>query len=198
MPETVDPTTTAYGPFLERSDVPVRRHDPEPVEHVAAAGRRGVGRQGRRQVGRARQRGRLLRAAEHAEPGRLGHDQRPAAADDLREHAASPAVRRADAGVAGRRQPDAAARGPVPALQRRARVRPRLQEPAHLLLQRRLRAGARARLGRLRRLHLDRRHEPDAVPQLQPQRAGLLRRSGRAPATSTPTPARRGARSSAR
>ena len=34
------------------------------------------------------QRRRLLRAPEHAEPGRLGHDQRPAAADDLREHRA--------------------------------------------------------------------------------------------------------------
>ena len=86
MPETVDPTTTAYGGVPRRPDVPLRRHDSEPVEHVAAAAWRGVGRQGRRQVARAHQLGRLLRAAEHAEPGRIGHDQRPAAADDFRQH----------------------------------------------------------------------------------------------------------------
>ena len=89
---------------------------------------------GNGQLGRARQRGRLLRAAEHAEPGRLGDDQRPAAADDLREHrqphrqfgAPTPAW----PGVV---TPDAAAGGRVPAVQRRPRLRPRLQEPAHLL-----------------------------------------------------------------
>ena len=64
--------------------------------------------------------------------------------------------------------PSAAARRAVPALHRRPRVRPRLPEPAHLRLQRRLRARAGARLGRLRRLHLDEGQPPDAVPQLQP------------------------------
>ena len=44
---------------------------------------------------------------------------------------------------------------PVPAVQRRPRLRPRLQEPAHLFVQPRLRAAADARLGRLRRLHLE-------------------------------------------
>ena len=43
--------------------------------------------------------------------------------------------------------PDAAARRAVPALQRRPRLRPRLQEPARLRLQRRLRAAAGAGLG---------------------------------------------------
>ena len=50
MPETVDPQTTAYGPFLDDPGVPVRRHDPRPVGDVPAARRCGVGRQGRRQV----------------------------------------------------------------------------------------------------------------------------------------------------
>ena len=86
MPETVDPRTTAYAGVPQRPDVPLRRHHSQPVEHVAAAAGRRLGRQGERQVARAHELGRVLRPAEHAEPGRIGHDQRPAAADDLREH----------------------------------------------------------------------------------------------------------------
>ena len=133
MPETVDPATTAFGAFLERPDVPFRRHHPEPVEHVAAARRRGVGPQRQRQLGRAGERGHVLRAAEHAEPGRIGDDQRHAAADDLCSSTAtcSASARRCRCG------PDvvsavAAAAGPVPVLQRRPRLRQGLREPAHL------------------------------------------------------------------
>ena len=86
MPETVDPATTAYRRVPGRPGVPVRRHDPGPVDDVPAARRRRVGHQGQRQVGAARQRRHLFRAAEHAVAGRLGHDQRRAAADDLRQH----------------------------------------------------------------------------------------------------------------
>ena len=69
--------------------------------------------------------GRLLRAPEHAEPGRIGHDQRPAAAD-----ASSPAPPTCCSFGAptpawpGVRDADAGAGRAVPALQRRARVRP--------------------------------------------------------------------------
>ncbi len=108
MPETVDPRTTAYGAFLDDPTFPSDGTIPEPVEHVAAADRRGVGRHGRRHVARALELGRLLRASEHAEPGGIGHDQRPAAADDLREHRQPAGVRRADAHVAERREPGAA------------------------------------------------------------------------------------------
>ena len=57
-------------------------------------------------------------------------------------------VRRADADLAGRADADAAAGRAVPALQRRPRVRSRLQEPAHLRVQRRLRAASSRRTGR--------------------------------------------------
>ena len=117
--------------------VPVGRHDSEPVEHVAAALRRDLGREGRRQVGGALQRRHLLGAAEHAQPGRIGHDQRPAAADDLRQHRSDPAVRRPGAGVARCPRAVAAARRRLPRLLGRARLRPRLLESAHLFVERR-------------------------------------------------------------
>ena len=67
----------------ERSAVPVRRHDPGPVEAVPAAGRLRLGHRPGRQVGRPRQHRRVLREAEHAEPGRLGDDQRHPAEERL-------------------------------------------------------------------------------------------------------------------
>ncbi len=70
----------------ERSGVSVGRHDSRSVGDDPAASRRHVGRAGRRPVGPARQRRRLLRAPEHAEPGGIGDDQRPPAADAVREH----------------------------------------------------------------------------------------------------------------
>ncbi len=155
MPKTVDPKTTAYATVPERPAVPVGRHDPRPVEAVPAAPRGGLGRQGRRQDGGPRERGHLLRPAEHAEPGRIGHDQRHPAEDRLPRrhlHLVRRHARLAEPAGAERR-----AAGHVPALHRRPRVRPRLQEPAHLQLQRRVRAAAGARLGGLRRLHATRR-----------------------------------------
>ncbi len=103
MPETVDPETTAYAALPDRSGVPVRRHDSRTSGHVAAAGgiARGICDNDGKSVVRG-QRRRLLRAPEHAQPGRFGHDQRPPAADDLREHGLASAVRHADADVAGR------------------------------------------------------------------------------------------------
>ena len=133
MPETVDPTTTAYG-GVSRA---IRRFPSDgtiPSQWSMWQPRVGVAWdvKGNGKSARARQLGRLLRAAEHAEPGRFGDDQRPAAADDLRQHRQPDGVRRADADLAGRRHADAAARRAVPALQRRPRLRPRLQESARL------------------------------------------------------------------
>ena len=106
MPETVDPKTTAFAPFLNDPRFPSDGTIPESVEAVSAARRVRVGRRTRtaRSVA-ARQRRPLLRAAEHAEPGRIGHDQRHPAEERLprldvhgvRRHAgvAEPAARRA-------------------------------------------------------------------------------------------------------
>ena len=134
MPETVDPRTTAYGRVPQRSRVPIRRHDSESVEHVSAALRRGVGRQGQRDVAGPRQRRGVFSTAEHAVAGRFGHDQWNPATDDLRRldvchlrHVANLAWR-VDAGAGAGRT--------VPAVQRRARLPPRLQESAHLRVQR--------------------------------------------------------------
>ena len=69
----------------ERSPLPLGRHDPRPVEAVPAAAGPRLGHEGERQVGAPRQRRHLLRAAEHAEPGRLGHHQRHPAAERLPE-----------------------------------------------------------------------------------------------------------------
>ena len=160
----------------QRSGVPVGRDHPGPVGHVPAARRRGVGHQRERPVGRARQRRRVLGAAEHAHAGRLGDDQRPAAADALREYRQPHGLRRADAGLARAAHARAGAGRAVPAVQRRPRLSQGLQEPARLFVQRRLRAGARAGLGRLRRLHVGRGTQPHAVPELQPYGAGLLQR----------------------
>ena len=103
--------TDRIRPVSERSDVPFRRHHPGSVEDVPAAARRRLGRQEQRQVGAALQRGHLLRAAEHAQPGGIGDDQRAAAAEHLRQHRQSHRLRRADADVAGPLHADAAARG---------------------------------------------------------------------------------------
>ena len=102
MPETVDPRDDGVRAIPEQPGVPVGRHDSGPVEDVAAAARRHLGRARRRPLGAQDERRRVLRAPEHAQPGRIGHDQRPAAADDLRQHRPEPAVRRAGADVAGR------------------------------------------------------------------------------------------------
>ena len=172
MPETVDPQTTAYARVPERPAFPVRRHDPRPVEDVpaAASASRGTCKGNGTSVVRA-QRGRLLRAAEHAEPGRLGDDQRPAAADDLREHRNLTAFGAPTPTWPGVLTPAPLPDGQFP-LFSGVRVFDRdYKNPRIYRVQRRLRAGSSRRLGRLRRLHLDRGHAPDAVPQLQPQRA---------------------------
>ena len=96
------------------------------------------------------QRGHLLGAPEHAQPGRLGHDQRPAAAVDLPQHRSSPSVRRRrrrcgpaslDAGAAARRRRSPTSRG--------VRVFDRdYANPRIYSCERRLRAGVHARTGR--------------------------------------------------
>ena len=63
----------------------------------------------------------------------------------LRQHRQRAAVRRDAAGLAGRADAGAAAGRAVPAVHRRPRLPPRLREPAHVHVQRRLRAGARRR-----------------------------------------------------
>ena len=98
MPDTVDPSTTAFAAFLSDPAFPIGRHHPEPMEHVAAARRGRVGRSRRRPVRRPRERRRVLRAAEHAEPGRDRHDQRRAAADDRSRYRSRPASRRCRCG----------------------------------------------------------------------------------------------------
>ena len=140
----------------QRSRVPVGRDHPGPVDHVPAACRCGVGRQGERPVGRARQRGRVLGASEHAQSGRLGYDERSAAADALRQYRQPHGLRRADAGLA--RAPHARVRAgrAISAVQRRPGFSQGLQEPPRVCVQRRLRAGARAGMGRLRRFHVGR------------------------------------------
>ena len=188
MPETVDPRDDGVRAVPERSDVPVRRHDPRSVEHVPAARRRRVGRQRRRQVGAARQRRHLLRAPEHAQPGRLGHDQRPAAADDLRQHRRSAVVRRAR-----RRRGRACSRRrrcrrAVPAVHRRARLP---------LATTRTRASTRSTSATSRSWRPTwpatstspwaEGRQPDALPQLQPQRRRSCCDGGPAPATPTST-----------
>ena len=171
---------------------------PGPVEDVAAARRRRVGRQRQRQVGAARQRRHLLaRQNMLSQVGSVttnGLQQQT----HLRQHRQPRRLRRADAGVAGRPHADAGAPRVSSRCSRGVRVfDTRLREPAHLFVQRRLRAGARARLGRLRRLHLGRGTQPDAVPQLQPQRPVLLRcRAGHRQHVRLQR--RRGARSSTR
>ena len=77
---------TAYGAFL--SDPAFPRTAPFPTSgRCSSRGSASPGTsKGNGQSVAARQRGHLLRAAEHADPGRLGDDQRPAAADDLRQH----------------------------------------------------------------------------------------------------------------
>ena len=82
-----DPSQTAYGIFLNDprfpSDgtLPSQKNQWQPrlgfawdISKV-------------RQVSVARERGNLLRAPEHADAGRLDHDERRAAADDLPQHA---------------------------------------------------------------------------------------------------------------
>ena len=102
MPETADPATTAFGPFLNQSEVPVRRDDSRSGGDVAASRRHDVGRSRQWTLGRPSECGHLLRASEHAQPGRLGHDQRSAAANVVRQHRQRAAVRRDAACVAGR------------------------------------------------------------------------------------------------
>ena len=170
MPETVDPQTTAFGPFLNESEVPIGRHDSRSEGDVAAACRGDVGRARQRALGAAHERRHLLRAPEHAQPGRVGDDQRPAAADALRQHRQHPAVRRRSAHVAGRAHADAGCRRTVPVVQRRARLPSRLRESAHDDIQRWLRAGSRHRCRRVCRLHICARAPSDALHQLQPRR----------------------------
>ena len=150
MPETVDPTTTAFAALPRRSGVSVGRHDSRSVEHVAAARRRDVGRDAATDVRCcATQRRRLLRAAEHAEPGRIGDDQRPAAADDLRQHRPHRQFGVPVPVWPGVLTPSRAARRAVSLISRAsASSTSRLQEPAHLHVQRRLRTGVRAATGR--------------------------------------------------
>ena len=85
----------------ERPGIPVRRHHPGSVGDGAAARSASRGTScGTGKIGRARQRRRLLGAPEHAVAGRIGDHQRRAAADAVREHGAGERVRCDDAGVA--------------------------------------------------------------------------------------------------
>ena len=156
MPETVDPTTTAFASVLNDPTFPSDGTIPsqwnmwQPRVGVAWDVK-GDGKS-------------LVRASWGVYYARqnmlsqvgIGDDQRLAAADDLCQHRQPSRLRGADADLAERRHADAATGRAVPALQRRPRLRSRLQEPAHLRVQRRLRAGVRAELGRVRRLHLER------------------------------------------
>ena len=191
MPETVDPTTTAFAAFLGDPRFP--SDGTIPSQWAMIQPRVGatwdVG--GERQVGRPGERRPLLRPAEHAQSGRQRHDQRSAATDHFREHRQPPAIRRRRANLAGRGHAHAAAARVVPAVLGHPRVRPRLREPAHLYVHGRLRAGARPERVGLCGLHLRARPQSHAVPELQPVGSGLLRPGVRAPATSIPTPARR-------
>ena len=83
MPETVDPKTTVFRAIPERPTVPVGRHDSRSVGAVPAARRVRVGHRPDGEDRAARQRRPLLRTPEHAEPGRLRHDQRHPAEERL-------------------------------------------------------------------------------------------------------------------
>ena len=134
MPDTVDPKTTAFAPFLNDprfpSDgtIPTRRKS-----FSRASDSRGTSARTGKSRG-ARQRRPLLCPPEHAEPGRFGHDQRHQQKSDF------PFVRRAPTCRCGRtccrraRLPP----GIVPALHRHPRLRSRLSQPAHHQRQRRI------------------------------------------------------------
>ena len=175
MPETIDPRSTAYGAFLSDPAFPSDGTIPDQWDMVqpragVAWDINGAG----KYVVRASD-GIYCGATEHALAGRIGDDQRRAAAVAVRQHRAAERVRRDDPDLAGSAGRSGGCAGTVPALQRRARLPQGLREPAHLRLQHGVRAGADARLRRLRGLHLERRTSADAVPELQPQRAVVLR-----------------------
>ena len=107
MPDTVDPSTTAFAAFL--SDPAFPSDGTIPNQWNMWQPRVGVAWdvQRRRPVGRPGELRHLLRAAEHAEPGRDRHDQRRAAADDRSRYVRDRL--RDDAGLARRGESDAAA-----------------------------------------------------------------------------------------
>ena len=185
--------------FLSDPSLPLGRHDSRSVEHVAAARRRGVGR-------RAATASRCVRASAGVYFARqnmltqvgIGDDQRRAAADDLRD------TELLDRSARPRRcGPGSSARTPLPPGQfplfSGIRVFDKdYENPRIYAFNVGIRAAAACRTCRLRGLHLERGTPPDAVPELQPQRAVVLRSRGRNTGTSTSTAARRGGRSSAR
>ena len=83
MPETVDPKTTAFAAFLSDPRFPSDGTIPSQWKQFQPRVGVRLGRQPERQDGRPRQRRGLLRAAEHAQPGGLGHDQRHPAEERL-------------------------------------------------------------------------------------------------------------------
>ena len=177
MPETVDPTTTAYA----RVSRTIRRSRPTarfPSQWSMFQPRFGVAWDvtgNGKSVVRA-QRGRLLRAAEHAEPGRLGDDQRPAAADDLREHCEPAGVRRADADLAERRDARRRCRTEQFPLFSGVRVFDRDYKNPHIYA---FNVAYEQELAPDWAGYVDftwtEGTRPDALPQLQPERPGVLR-----------------------
>src|SRR5882762_7729547 len=148
-------------PVPGRSAVPVGRDHPRSMEGVSAARRRRVGCQPERQDGRSRERGRLLRTAEHAEPGRVRDDERDSAEGRFsRQHVHQ---LRGHAGVAEPAGAECCSSGHVSALYRHPRVRSRLPQSSRVHRQRRVRSGSGAEHGGLLRLHDRQGHAPDAV-----------------------------------
>ena len=88
MPETVDPATTALRAVPERSAVSVRtaRFPSQWAQFQPRGGFAWDVSENGKSVA-ARQRRHLLRAAEHAQPGRIGHDQRHPAEERFPRHA---------------------------------------------------------------------------------------------------------------
>ena len=175
MPETVDPHDDRVRAVPERPAFPSDGTIPDQWKHVAAA--------------RRRSRGTSAATASRscaAAPGVYFARQNmlsqvgSVTTNGIQQQTISSArprtVVRDHAGVARAADADAAAAGTVPAVHRHPRVRPATT---------RTRASTRSTpatsselrrdLAGVRRLHLDEGRAPDAVPQLQPQRAVVLR-----------------------
>ena len=189
MPETVDPTTTAFAPFLERSAVPVGRHDSR-VSGSSSSRAVGfawdVGADGKSV--RARQRRHLLRAPEHAEPGRIGHDQRHPAEERLPRPTFTAF---ADMPVWPNLLPPSAvaararSRSSPASASSTATTRTRASTASTSGYERELAPS----IAGVRRLHRREGRAPDAVPELQRPRHGRGGRRSRRRATRRPTPA---------
>ena len=173
MPDTIDPSTTAFAAFLRDPAFPSDGTIPNQWNMwQPRAGFAWDVRGDGRSVVRAELR-RVLRAAEHAEPGRDRHHQRRAATDDRSRYVRDRL--RDDAGLARSGESDTAACGSVSRWKWHSGLRQELREPEHLLVQRCVRTTARGGRRRVRRRHVERRTPPHPIPELQPQRAFMLR-----------------------